>query len=278
LNGRFPSGFVVDENGPYLGWGWNQRILPHLDLAELSKSMEANDARGMKGLIDTPDHAKYIASLRCPSDLGQNRVKSVHVITSNLANWVVPPDYQTTTMELPRSNYFGNAGYRHWKSGGIQYNSAGIATSVSPLTNEGSIGPHPVSDDPATRYCDHGIFGGYFGHNSQISYLHVVDGTSNTIMHGERYSPHPGEKHVTGDGTWIGVPDFTRVEGLAMVLGDASVRINLGMPNQEATTVFGSFHSGGAMFGLGDGSVRFISQNIDIEIYRNLCLINDSSR
>jgi hypothetical protein len=33
---------------------------------------------------------------------------------------------------------------------------------------------------------------------------------------------------------------------------------------------FGSYHVGGAHFTMGDGSVRFISENIDLQLYRNL--------
>ena len=33
---------------------------------------------------------------------------------------------------------------------------------------------------------------------------------------------------------------------------------------------FGSWHTGGAQFSLGDGSVRFLSENIDLVIYESL--------
>jgi prepilin-type processing-associated H-X9-DG protein len=41
------------------------------------------------------------------------------------------------------------------------------------------------------------------------------------------------------------------------------------------TTGFGSMHSGGAHFLLADGSVRFLSENTDIDLYRKLGDIND---
>jgi prepilin-type processing-associated H-X9-DG protein len=37
---------------------------------------------------------------------------------------------------------------------------------------------------------------------------------------------------------------------------------------------FGSFHEGGAQFLLGDGSVRFVSENIDLRLYGALATRN----
>ena len=37
---------------------------------------------------------------------------------------------------------------------------------------------------------------------------------------------------------------------------------------------FGSWHEGGAFFTLGDGSVRFISENIDLGLYQSLSTRN----
>ncbi len=39
--------------------------------------------------------------------------------------------------------------------------------------------------------------------------------------------------------------------------------------------LFGSRHTGGCMFGLADGSVQFVSQNIDINVYRQVAIRND---
>ena len=51
--------------------------------------------------------------------------------------------------------------------------------------------------------------------------------------------------------------------------------MNLRKQNPAATGYLmeishGSYHPGGAMFGLGDGSVRFIAETIDLNTYRGL--------
>jgi hypothetical protein len=43
------------------------------------------------------------------------------------------------------------------------------------------------------------------------------------------------------------------------------------------TAGFGSMHVGGSHFGLGDGSTRFVSQNLDMNTYRALSRIADGS-
>jgi Protein of unknown function (DUF1559) len=41
------------------------------------------------------------------------------------------------------------------------------------------------------------------------------------------------------------------------------------------TSGFGSLHSGGSHFLMGDGTVRFISQNVDLNTYKKLSRISD---
>ncbi len=275
---RYPAGFDVNPEGNYLGWGWGLKILPYMNAAEVFQTIEPHFAEGIHGLPNVPELNRRLPSLWCPSDTGTQTVPHAMVVTEKVVNGTVSAGTKDWQNRLSQSNYFGNAGYLQLDAGGIQYNSAAIPTSTVPLVNQGSLGNFGTTNSTEHRYCDQKNFGGYFGQNSHDIVAQVVDGTSNTFMFGERYSPTDSSASAVGYGTWIGVPDCTRAQGLAMALADASVRINVGMPLREQTTGFGSLHRGGAFFALGDGSVRFISQEIDVVLFRYLSVIDDSSR
>ncbi|MCI0334576.1 MAG: DUF1559 domain-containing protein [Planctomycetes bacterium] len=83
----------------------------------------------------------------------------------------------------------------------------------------------------------------------------VTDGTSNTILVGERRSEDWG-------GVWIGVRDYNSDGdlGLRQVFGISDVKINaLG---EDARRGFSSNHPGGALFVFADGHVEFIDEEI----------------
>ena len=274
----FPAGFDVSPQGSYSGWGWNLRILPYMDAADLYNTIEPRLAEVIHGLPDTPQFSRRLTTLWCPSDTGTETVPHAMVVTAKVVDGIVSEGTEDWQSRLPHSSYFGNAGYLQLAAGGIQYNAAGIPTSVVPLINGGSLGHFGTIRSPDHRYCDQKNFGGVFGQNSHVAPRDIHDGTSNTFMIGERYSPTDLSASTVGHGTWMGVPDCTRAQGLAMALADASVRINIGMPLREPTTGFGSLHHGGAFFVLGDGAVRFISQKIHLEVFRNLSVIDDGNR
>ena len=108
--------------------------------------------------------------------------------------------------------------------------------------------------------------------NSSISYQKIRDGASNTIL--------VGEKRIvagTNELGWIsGTRSTLRNTGVPInhgwdvggnTPGGGALKAPLAAPSDTATSGFSSFHTGGSQNVLGDGSVRFISENINPKIF-----------
>lgn len=126
--------------------------------------------------------------------------------------------------------------------------------------------------------------GGLLFLNSSIRDKQIRDGLSNTIMVGERSSidvPSVDQGWMSGTSStlrnsgnaingYAGTPGNTFVRqtyaNTASIDEDDAARL----PPQLATGGFSSLHVGGAQFCLADGSVRFISENIDPGTLSNL--------
>ncbi|MFG0262302.1 MAG: DUF1559 domain-containing protein [Novipirellula sp. JB048] len=97
---------------------------------------------------------------------------------------------------------------------------------------------------------------GIMGHFSKTGFRDIIDGASNTLLLGEHSNGAPGTNHChmfsafNAMDTLRGINDpvSTYPGGISWNLRD---------------TGFSSYHPGGAHFVLGDGSVRFISENIN---------------
>jgi hypothetical protein len=112
-----------------------------------------------------------------------------------------------------------------------------------------------------------------FSPNSGVRFGDVPDGTTNTVMIGERCLGPNGVQSATGvrriytGGIWAGIPrDATsNVSNQVSLCGqkagtDARFRrINA----RDSNNSLASLHVGGAQFVMGDGSVQFISENAD---------------
>lgn len=97
---------------------------------------------------------------------------------------------------------------------------------------------------------------GVFWPDSKVQDAQISDGTSNTILAGERTS------HDWA-GVWVGVRDDNSDAdtGLRQILGISDVRIN--DPTEKARRGFSSNHPNGALFVFADGHVDFLLQDID---------------
>ena len=124
---------------------------------------------------------------------------------------------------------------------------------------------------------------GMFYHNSAVKMGHVSDGTSNTVAvaEGLGYEPFgafsPAES-IDGRGM-----NFSILTSAAFQINEfdfhtrnsAGMAIQPGVPGDIRFYSSGSFHEGGCQVLLADGSVRFLSENLDYDTWRNLGARND---
>ncbi len=271
----FPPGYVINPNGTYLGAGWGFFLLPYYDASPLYSRVASQLCDGLQLNPRDQWYATKPMPARCPSDAGAMLIAHVTVCTTDVVDGEVTPGSLNVTNQFARQNYFANAGYLQADVGGIAPDANGEPTSRDPHVNAGSLGHSGTTFSTGQHYCDPKNFRGMFGQNSSVKLQDIKDGTSNVLIVGERYTPKNEAAGAVGHGTWVGVPDCSSAAGLAMALGDTATRPNAGVRTRAQTTGFGSPHTGGVHFVMGDGTVRFIAGTIDMQTYRDLSAIDD---
>ncbi|MCA9115747.1 MAG: DUF1559 domain-containing protein [Planctomycetaceae bacterium] len=126
-------------------------------------------------------------------------------------------------------------------------------------------------------------FNGMFSENSSTRIRDVTDGTSNVFMVGEtkyvslRASSGTGASHwqTWATGCWGDVPCMLGATAEA-INGSTFRPVQDNYNPGEATTHFGSHHEGGCHFLAADGSVHFVSENIDLATYQSLGVMADN--
>lgn len=121
---------------------------------------------------------------------------------------------------------------------------------------------HSHGGGPVVHTGDEGIGDGPLFLNSVTKFRDFLDGPSNTLLVGERMTDEQKEWHST----WVGVvPDGEETIARVLAIADHT-------PNHPDAHFddFSSHHTGGAQFVMGDGRVRFISENIDHDLYQGL--------
>jgi len=123
--------------------------------------------------------------------------------------------------------------------------------------------------------------------NSAISSREILDGSSNTIFLGEvRPKDHrtPTLGWMSGTHATLRATSKLNEQDKSGAARPAVAPVDAGAPDAMAPMNpqellsgfapveegFASFHTGGAQFAMGDGAVRFISENIDPSVFRSL--------
>lgn len=236
IHSRFAPGWIAVDPTTRLssahegisGAGWGTMILPQLEQTNLYTQF--NPDLAINAAPNLAFARTVLPAWQCPSDPKPDRwqIESEETAGEILA-------------ELATANYVASFGTEELHG------------------CENAPGSWPVSP---SGQC---IGNGAFFHNSSVRMRDFTDGTSNTILVGERRT----NQQLGWYSTWPGmVPEGE--EAFQRILGAADHVPNSPLAHFDD---FSSRHTGGAQFALGDGSVRFISENIDEGVYKSLATI-----
>jgi prepilin-type N-terminal cleavage/methylation domain-containing protein len=150
-----------------------------------------------------------------------------------------------------------------------------------PATYRGVASSTTDSDDPSTsangRHLERSDLEGIFFGDSKIGFKDITDGASNTFMIGECWWETFSQDGNQMDFWYIGSPQidpWPNATEFSEFVGSTGVPMNARTIAATSGYVkelsFASFHPGGAMFTMGDASVRFIPYTINAATYQGL--------
>lgn len=236
-NNIFPINYS-DGNYSESGFehAWIFGVLPYIDQAPLYNTV--NSSQPMSFPVNLAAAQRVIQVLLCPSDSSSGSGS-----LPNRANLIPTNSYGVSAYKAVAGN--------NWAWGTFPY--------THPYGR--NAGNNNGLDAGNGWMCRTG------GGNGNVTRMRdIVDGTSTTLMVGEAL---PGRcqhsswwffNHTTAT---CAVPLNYYQKNGAITIGD--------WPNNYS---FASMHTGGGHFLMGDGTVRFISETIDINLYRNLATID----
>ncbi len=257
---RFPPGYVAKipnnkTSSERSMFAWGALILPYVEQGNLYQVLDPGgsplDQRLGTAAAPSPERTAVqtvLPAFRCPTDPGP---------ALNTFD-----DQHSETAMVSGDGYYN----RHIWDGTDK-----IATATSNYVMCTGAGN---STTPAVFPTQYGPPWGVGFQNSGIRIRDMTDGTTNTFILGERAWKFgeivPGAATIyaiSADVTNLDQGSSWNVKAAGTnVLGLTYEGINFSASNpKHQSRAFSSPHTGGAFFAMGDGSVQFISENIDFE-------------
>ncbi|RMF39746.1 MAG: DUF1559 domain-containing protein [Planctomycetota bacterium] len=281
---RFPAGYCSfatrDGRGPAWahidpvtwdaapGWGWGALILPYLEQANLFNQLRFD--RAIWDPVNAQPIRQAVPVYACPSSSGPAQA----FLLRDASN--APLRVAGQTIRVGRSHYVASHGQESC------WGECGAATTGIIFTDiyTGKTTTVTINGD-ASRVAD-----GPFFRNSGTKAAAVTDGLSNTVFLGEHSSR-------LSDKTWVGVvpgafvhPRFRTPENgsdaaatLTLVhAGPSGGELDItgqpiihpiNFPTLHVGQMYAE-HPGGGQVALGDGSVRFVAETVDLFLWAEL--------
>ena len=249
---HFPPGWIGGEELPTeTGWGWNAQILPFFE-----QNAIANQITTRENLIEEKFNdvvVQHIPNLFCPTS--SHRTHTYEILptredtdlTGNTEPRHDPP--MLPAMDIGRTHYVGCIG-------------SSVQQHEMEANDDGEGGGEMCPDLNLTSGYDPNI-NGVFYQNSQTGYRHLTDGSSNTILLGERSSP-------IFDSSWAGVVTDSEFAGWRVVGWTGEPPNNRGSSEAHfhGFAQFNSMHDGGVTyFAFADGSVHSVNEHVTRELF-----------
>ncbi len=278
----------IKVGGPVVSW--SAATLPYLDRANVYSAINFEltyaDVTGADTLhpydpVTAAAFATVIPTFMCPSAPGDNAIVTWQIPAGTVLAAGFPPTGETWDHTSGRIDYSSANGIRSGLSG-VAY--GGAAAAAQGITSSGDR--HgvikwqvPIVDVPSLSDL-----------SERSGIRDVTDGTSNTILIGERASANDlyygrikqsptgpnaaavGLQALTGGGPWGDGWTENWIKGSLQdgtEAGDGGGPCGINCSNAHQAGWY-SWHTGGAMICLADGSVRFLSENVDAFIYASL--------
>ncbi len=198
----------------------------------------------------------------------------------------------TSTSHCPSEGSYTSNNHLVWDTPLSLYQCPSDPGSQPNVNNTNYLGVQGGGDftDAACRHSTRVFFlNGVLYHNSKTRIGHITDGSSHVFLLGEtKYIPTPPHRDGRTYGGWASGPRMDTSGTNPYMMAAATVQINAiantggevrPSPADDLfprmSTLFGSFHMGGCNFTMCDGSVRFVSETIDLTTYQATAVRND---